>query len=72
MRNVIESQNEKIKNHLLSGKSLTPLDALYKFGTFRLSGRIYDLRKSGMRIKAETVKITSGSKIKHVTKYTKA
>jgi hypothetical protein len=67
-----ESQNKLIRQYLESGKSLTPLDALHKFNCFRLSGRIYDLRKQGMRIIAETVEIISGGKKKHVTKYMKA
>lgn len=67
-----ESQNKRIRKYLESGKSLTPLDALYQFGCFRLSARIYDLRDQGLRIKAETKEITSpavyGGK-KHFTQY---
>ena len=65
----MESQNEQIRKYLESGKSLTPLDALYQFGCFRLGARIYDLRKQGMTIKARTVQITSAGKKKHITKY---
>jgi hypothetical protein len=71
MENIL-SQNKRIKAHLLSGKSLTSLDALYQFGCFRLSARIYDLRDEGMHIQAETVEITSKSVYngkKRVTKY---
>ena len=34
----IESQNKQIKAWLESGKSITPLDALNLFGSFRLGG----------------------------------
>ena len=44
------SQNQKILDYLLSGKSLTPISALNKFGCFRLSARINDLRKKGHNI----------------------
>jgi hypothetical protein len=68
----IESQNARIRKHLESGRSLTSLDALYQFGTLRLSGRIYDLKKQGLNIKSESIEITSPSVYtgtKRVTKY---
>jgi hypothetical protein len=42
--NTIESQNIKIKNHLLEGKEITSLDALRLFDCLRLSARIHNLR----------------------------
>lgn len=63
------SQNARIKKHLQSGKSLTPLDALYQFGCWALSSRISDLHKQGMNIKSETIEITSGGRTKRVSKY---
>jgi len=45
------SQNMEILARLLAGKSITPLQALYRFGCFRLSARIYDLRRMGYDIK---------------------
>lgn len=41
------SQNQQILSHLESGKSITPLFALNKFGVFRLGARIWDLRRAG-------------------------
>ena len=41
-----ENQRKKILNYLQSGKGLTALDALQKFGCFRLSARIHELKKS--------------------------
>ena len=34
----------------MKGKRITPIDALNKFGCFRLAARIADLRKSGHNI----------------------
>ena len=56
----MKSQTEKILHHLKSGKSLTPISALNKFGCFRLSGRIYDLRDEGYNIK--TIPTKKGKK----------
>ena len=67
-----ESQNKRIRKHLESGRNLTPLDALYQYGCFRLGARIYDLRREGLRITAKTVEATSQSVYngkKHFTQY---
>ena len=50
-----QTQNEKILDYLKSGKKLTPLTALRKFGCFRLSARILDLRQAGNAIVTENV-----------------
>jgi hypothetical protein len=47
-------QVDAIRSFLLEGNSLTPLDALEKFGCFRLAARIDDLRQEGLDI--ETIK----------------
>jgi len=49
------SQNNQILEYLKSGKKLTPLTALKKFGCFRLSARILDLRQEGHAIITENV-----------------
>ena len=49
------SQNNQIPEYLKSGKKLTPLTALKKFGCFRLSARILDLRQEGHAIVTENV-----------------
>jgi hypothetical protein len=51
-----KSQRDEILGHLLTGKAISPLEALEKFGCFRLGGRIFELRQQGYRIKTETVK----------------
>jgi len=53
------SQNQLIKKHLQKGKSLTPMEALRKWGCWALSSRIAELRKN-MNIKTEMV--TKGNK----------
>lgn len=45
-----KSQNEEILAWLKSGKTITPLEALEKFGCFRLGGRIYELKRQGVAI----------------------
>jgi hypothetical protein len=50
-----KSQRERIAKHLLSGRAITPIDALRKWGCFRLSGRIYELRQEGMPIGKQMV-----------------
>ena len=39
-----------IRDCLLSGGSITALEALREFGCYRLASRIYDLREEGMAI----------------------
>lgn len=50
-----QSQCTRILKYLRKGGALTPLDALRKFGSFRLGARVYDLRKSGHAISRRMV-----------------
>lgn len=50
-----KSQNDEILSWLKSGKSISPLEALEKFGCFRLGGRIYELKQAGHSIVTEMV-----------------
>lgn len=66
-KGVRESQNEKVKGHLVSGKTITPLEALRLYGCFRLGARIWDLkRKYGLPIVTERVVNEQGN---HYAKY---
>lgn len=47
------TQNESILNYLKLGNRITPLEALEKFGCFRLGARCWDLRNDGHNIKSE-------------------
>jgi len=49
------TQNQQIKSYLEKGKSITPIDALNKFGCFRLAARINELRKDGLNIATKIV-----------------
>lgn len=51
-----ETQQKLILQHLLSGKSITQLEALQLFGCLRLSAYIYNLKHDyGYNIKTELV-----------------
>ena len=59
----IESQRKNIKNWLLSGKSITPIEALQMFGAFRLSAIIFVLKNEhDMSIKTEMVYEPNGKR----------
>ena len=51
----MKTQNQRILTYLKSGRPLTPMTALNKFGCFRLAARIADLRKDGHTIFTESV-----------------
>lgn len=44
------NQETQILNYMLKGNSISPLEALSKFRCWRLSGRIFDLRKQNYPI----------------------
>jgi hypothetical protein len=46
----MKSQNKQIKAYLEEGNSITAIQALEKFGCFRLAARIKDLKETGMVI----------------------
>lgn len=51
------TQEKAILLYLEAGNSITPLDALIKFGSLRLAARIYDLRANGYDIKVRKKKV---------------
>ena len=57
------SQNQQIANYLNKGRKLNPIDALNKFGCFRLAARIADLRNDGMNIKTTIVKLKNKKQV---------
>jgi len=61
-----DSQSKAIKEHLLSGKSLTPLEGLNLFNSWALAQRIHELRRDGLPIITEMIMLDSG---KRVAKY---
>lgn len=60
------SQTEKILEHLKSGRTLTPLEALQEFGCLRLAARVWELRSQGYDIQARDRVLPNG---KHVAAY---
>lgn len=55
------SQTARIKAALPRGEKLTPMDALRRFGCFRLGARIWELRNEhGMDIRTEQFRTESG------------
>jgi hypothetical protein len=51
-----ENQTTRILRHMKKGYAVTPLDALHRFGCFRLGARIWELRRDGYRINKQIVK----------------
>lgn len=45
-----KSQNKQIEEWLRAGKSIDPMLALKRFGSFRLGARIHNLRAEGLEI----------------------
>ena len=50
-----KAQTERILNYLSKNKGITPIDALNRFGCFRLAARISDLRRAGHRIFTDSI-----------------
>ena len=50
------TQTQQIHKYLMEGREITPIDALQKFGCFRLAARISDLRLAGLNIETQIVK----------------
>jgi hypothetical protein len=57
------SQNKQIADYLNKGKKLTTIDALNKFGCFRLASRINDLRNDGMNITTKIIKLDNKKQV---------
>ena len=57
------SQNKQIADYLNKGKKLTTIDALNKFGCFRLASRINDLRNDGMNITTKIIKVDNNKQV---------
>jgi len=57
------SQNKQIADYLNKGKKLTTIDALNKFGCFRLASRINDLRNNGMNITTKIIKLDNKKQV---------
>lgn len=59
-----KSQTDRILEWMLSGKSLTPLEALKQFNCLRLGARIADIKAKGYIVYSEFVTTESEKKVK--------
>jgi hypothetical protein len=57
------TQTNEIKAYLKMGYRITAIDALEKFGCFRLAARIKDLKDEGMEIDKVMVETVSGARV---------
>lgn len=61
------SQTSQILDFLKDGNTLTPLQALQRFGVLRLGARIWELRERGYRDKIKSTIVVRGDK--HFAQY---
>ena len=61
-----KSKKSRVLAHLISGKPITPIQALELYGSFRLGAIIFDLRKDGHNIKTDLIKRTGHAKYSYV------
>lgn len=59
-----KSQCDKILRYMQNGHTITPLEALRKFGCFRLGARVYNLKQRGYRVQSSWVTEVSGKRFK--------
>ena len=59
----MKSQTAAILDHLLTGRSLTPLEALELCGSLRCGGRILELRQQGHDIRTEMIPVGKGKRV---------
>lgn len=57
------SQKSMVRAWLLDGNKLTPLEALRRFGTLRLSAIIFDLRDEGLPIVTEKIQVAPRKRV---------
>ncbi len=58
MKPTTDSQVKQLRTHLQSGKSIAPLQALHKYGIYRLASRIHEIRndaKKPLNVKTEMI-----------------
>lgn len=60
------TQKANVRAWLLKGRSITPLEALNRFGSLRLSAIVFKLREEGLPIEMERLQV---SPKKRVAKY---
>lgn len=58
------SQKARILAYMMEGNSITPLEALERFQSFRLGARIADLKEDGWPIESKWVVTNTGKRVK--------
>lgn len=64
-----KAQVVRIREHLVLGNTLTPIQALNLFGCFRLGARIHDLKSSRYGLMDIKMKLVKTATDKHVAQY---
>lgn len=59
------TQNQMILAHLKTGAELTPIEALNKFGSFRLASRIHELKEKGWPVVCDRRDVGEGRYVGH-------
>lgn len=49
------SKTDRLSSWLRAGRSITPVEALNRFGVMRLAARVHDMRREGLPIITERV-----------------
>jgi hypothetical protein len=62
------TKQAQVLNHLQKS-SITPLDALRKYGSFRLAALIYNLKQEGHNIITKNVNVGTKKKPTYVAQY---
>jgi hypothetical protein len=57
------TQRWLVQTHLESGRTLTALEALDKYGINRLAARINELRNAGVPVQSRMVTVASGKRV---------
>ena len=63
------TQKQQILNHLLSGKTLTPIQALTKYNSLRLAAVVFELKRKGYKVRTELINVGNKKQPKFVSKY---
>lgn len=60
---VTKSQEQQVLRRLLAGESLTALEALQRFGVFRLAARVFRLRQKGFPVLTHMAERAGGKRV---------
>lgn len=57
------TQKANVRAWLLKGRSITPLEALNRFGIFRLAAVVHELRDEGLEIITEKLQVSPRKRV---------